>query len=153
MRISHAQILNKLSQSGKNKSNFSLIFIAAYHYYRIDCIFQIFREAGGVAEIDWCVPGEDAAMETLLDSKEGFLTKRIKGYHSDRNDPSKPRGLSGLSPYLHFGQISAQRCALEARARRNISPQVINISDWFYDMSRYVSVSIHLVLRLCSNTS
>jgi deoxyribodipyrimidine photo-lyase len=87
-----------------------------------------FREAGDVAEIDWCEPGEDTAMETLQGSKEGFLTKKIKGYHSDRNDPTKPKGLSGLSPYLHFGQISAQRCALEARACRNASPQVINIS-------------------------
>ncbi|KAJ1689177.1 hypothetical protein LUZ63_013332 [Rhynchospora breviuscula] len=89
-------------------------------------IDEVNREACDVAEIDWCVPGEDAAKETLLGIKEGFLTKRIKGYHSDRNDPTKPRGLSGLSPYLHFGQISAQRCALEARSRRNVSPQSVD---------------------------
>lgn len=72
----------------------------------------------------WCKPGETAAMEVLLGSKDGFLTKRIKSYHNDRNNPLKPKGLSGLSPYLHFGQISAQRCALEARKVRSISPQV-----------------------------
>ena len=31
---------------------------------------------------------------------------------TDRNDPLK-NGQSGLSPYLHFGQIAAQRVALE----------------------------------------
>lgn len=63
-------------------------------------------------------------METLLGTNDGFLTKRIRNYDTDRNDPTKPRGLSGLSPYLHFGQISAQRCALEARARRSSNPKV-----------------------------
>lgn len=60
-----------------------------------------------------------------MGSKDGFLTKRLKGYAIDRNNPLKPKGLSGLSPYLHFGQISAQRCALEARSVRKLNPQVI----------------------------
>ena len=59
-----------------------------------------------------------------MGSKDGFLTKRLKTYSVDRNNPLKPRGLSGLSPYLHFGQISAQRCALEARSVRKLSPEV-----------------------------
>ncbi len=63
-------------------------------------------------------------MEVLMGSKNGFLTKRSKSYSADRNNPLKPRGLSGLSPYLHFGQISAQRCALEARRVRNLCPLV-----------------------------
>lgn len=63
-------------------------------------------------------------MEILTGSKDGFLTKRFKNYSADRNNPLKPRGLSGLSPYLHFGQISAQRCALEARNVRKLYPQV-----------------------------
>nr|CAD1835540.1 unnamed protein product [Ananas comosus var. bracteatus] len=87
---------------------------------------DINREVGDVPEITWCEPGEDAAMETLLGTNDGFLTKRIRNYDTDRNDPTKPRGLSGLSPYLHFGQISAQRCALEARARRNSNPKAVD---------------------------
>ena len=81
-------------------------------------------EAENVPEIDWCEPGEAAAMEVLLGSKDGFLTKRIKNYDMGRNDPTKPRALSCLSPYLHFGHISAQRCALEAKKRRHLSPKV-----------------------------
>ncbi len=41
-----------------------------------------------------------------------FIAKRLDTYHEDRNDPTK-NGVSGLSPYLHFGQLSAQRVALE----------------------------------------
>ncbi|KAJ3682608.1 hypothetical protein LUZ60_015181 [Juncus effusus] len=91
----------------------------------VSLIAQVNREAGDVAEIDWCEPGEDAAMEVLIGSNNGFLTKRIKNYKNDRNDPNKPRALSSLSPYLHFGQISAQRCALEAQKYKKINPQAI----------------------------
>ncbi|KAG8088173.1 hypothetical protein GUJ93_ZPchr0010g9298 [Zizania palustris] len=83
-------------------------------------------EAENVPEIDWCEPGEVAAMEALLGSKDGFLTKRIKSYENDRNDPTKPQALSGLSPYLHFGHISAQRCALEAKKCRHLSPKSVD---------------------------
>ncbi|KAG5228472.1 deoxyribodipyrimidine photolyase [Salix suchowensis] len=86
-------------------------------------INNVSREGAEVPEIKWCEPGEDAAMEVLMGSKDGFLTKRLKNYSTDRNNPLKPKGLSGLSPYLHFGQVSAQRCALEARKVRNLSPQ------------------------------
>ncbi|ONK71697.1 uncharacterized protein A4U43_C04F11410 [Asparagus officinalis] len=65
-------------------------------------------------------------MEVLMGSKDGFLTKRLKNYHTDRNNPLKPKALSGLSPYLHFGQISAQRCALEAKSLRNSNPQAVD---------------------------
>lgn len=79
-----------------------------------------------VPEISWCEPGELAALEALKGSKSGFLTTRLKNYAADRNNPMKPKGISGLSPYLHFGQIAAQRCALEARKMRKIGPQVGN---------------------------
>eukprot|EP01018_Ginkgo_biloba_P018260 Gb_21242 [translate_table: standard] len=82
------------------------------------------RKGAEVPEIRWCEPGEDAAKEVLLGKKNGFLTTKLKNYADDRNDPSKPTGLSGLSPYLHYGQISSQRCALEARAFRKIHPKV-----------------------------
>nr|XP_011463773.1 PREDICTED: deoxyribodipyrimidine photo-lyase-like [Fragaria vesca subsp. vesca] len=89
-------------------------------------IDEVLRKGAEVPEVDWCEPGETAAMEVLMGSKNGFLTKRLKGYSSDRNNPLKPRGVSGLSPYLHFGQISAQRCALEARSVRNLSPLAVD---------------------------
>jgi deoxyribodipyrimidine photo-lyase len=43
---------------------------------------------------------------------KNFLDKKIYTYDRYSNDPAKDT-LSNLSPYLHFGQISAQRVALE----------------------------------------
>ncbi|KNA14721.1 hypothetical protein SOVF_105030 [Spinacia oleracea] len=84
------------------------------------------KKGAEVPEIDWCKPGETAALEVLKGSQNGFLTKRLKSYATDRNIPLKPGALSGLSPYLHFGQISAQRCAFEARNVRKVAPEAVD---------------------------
>jgi len=60
-----------------------------------------------VPEVDWIKSGEEAAARMLKD----FLENKFDQYADDRNDPNK-NVLSNLSPYLHFGQISAQRVAL-----------------------------------------
>jgi deoxyribodipyrimidine photo-lyase len=60
-----------------------------------------------VNEIDWLKSGEQNAQIVLKD----FLEKKLDRYAEERNDPNK-NVLSNLSPYLHFGQISAQRIAL-----------------------------------------
>lgn len=90
-------------------------------------IADVLRKGAEVPELEWCEPGEQAAMEVLMGDKKGFLTTRLKNYSSDRNNPMKPKALSGLSPYLHFGQISAQRCALEARKVRKLYPQAVDV--------------------------
>ena len=61
-----------------------------------------------VKEVDWIKPGETSALKSL----ENFLKNKFDKYNDLRNDPTKD-GQSNLSPYLHFGQISAQRIALE----------------------------------------
>jgi len=63
-----------------------------------------------VAEIDWLLPGEKAAIKVLRD----FIRRKLNFYSVRRNDPSSDF-QSNLSPYLHFGHISAQRVALEIR--------------------------------------
>lgn len=60
-------------------------------------------------------PGTDAAYEQL----DSFISHRLPRYHLDRNDPTK-EAVSGLSPYLHFGQISAQDVALRVRSAPGI---------------------------------
>lgn len=54
--------------------------------------------------------GESAAHTAL----ERFLDEGLLHYSSGRNDPNRD-AQSGLSPYLHFGQLSAQRVAWEVR--------------------------------------
>jgi deoxyribodipyrimidine photo-lyase len=71
-------------------------------------VFQRLRVDMRVSEVDWIKPGELAGRAAL----EGFLKKGLAVYDDERNDPSR-KGQSGLSPWLHFGQLSAQRVALE----------------------------------------
>ena len=59
-----------------------------------------------VAPVTWLTPGTAAGMQTVHD----FIDSRSEGYATSRNDPNKD-SLSNLSPYLHFGQISAQAVA------------------------------------------
>ena len=56
-------------------------------------------------------PGTRAAVQQL----GRFLSEKLPRYNETRNDPTQ-RGQSGLSPYLHFGQLSAQRAALATLA-------------------------------------
>jgi deoxyribodipyrimidine photo-lyase len=64
-----------------------------------------------VTEVDWLKPGEKAAQKIL----RSFITNKLAVYNRERNDPVKD-AQSNLSPYLHFGHISAQRVALEVQA-------------------------------------
>jgi deoxyribodipyrimidine photo-lyase len=64
----------------------------------------------GVPEIKWLMPGESAACEAMSE----FLLLRLDGYGHDRNFPEK-KGQSDLSPFLHFGQLSAQQLALKVQ--------------------------------------
>ena len=66
-----------------------------------------------VPQVDWLEPGEEAAQNMLRD----FLKNKLSFYSQRRNDPNQ-NGQSNLSPYLHFGQLSAQRVALEVKKSR-----------------------------------
>ena len=61
-----------------------------------------------VKPVKWIEPGSSAAHKNLDD----FLKNRIERYPDYSNDPNRD-AISHMSPYLHFGQISAQRIALE----------------------------------------
>ena len=64
-----------------------------------------------VAEVAWLEPGETAARQML----NRFLNMGLRRYDTDHGNPTLD-GQSNLSPYLHFGQIAAQRVALEVQA-------------------------------------
>ncbi len=61
-----------------------------------------------VQEIDWLKPGSKEAIRVM----ETFIKEKLPYYGKLKNDPMKDV-LSHLSPYLHFGQISAQRVVIE----------------------------------------
>ncbi len=61
-----------------------------------------------VPPVEWLKPGAAAAKIAL----KTFLEQKLDRYNEKRNDPNED-ATSHLSPYLHFGHISAQRAALE----------------------------------------
>ena len=68
-------------------------------------------KADAFSKVNWIEPGEREAREHLA----YFVNEKLSRYDSDRNDPTL-EGQSNISPYLHFGQISAQRVALQVLA-------------------------------------
>ena len=70
---------------------------------------RFLRADRGAGEISWLAPGPSAGLKVLRE----FLARKLQAYPGASRDPAVD-GLSNLSPYLHFGQVSAQRAALEA---------------------------------------
>lgn len=68
-----------------------------------------------VAPVAGRAPGAAAGRGVLRE----FLEQRLPHYATRRNDPNAGV-VSGLSPYLHFGQLAPQRAALEALAVRSL---------------------------------
>lgn len=66
-----------------------------------------------VKRVEWIAPGEKSAQTMLI----RFIEKRLAKYATDRNNPVKD-AQSELSPYIHFGQISAQHIAMEVKKTR-----------------------------------
>ncbi|MEI6758383.1 MAG: deoxyribodipyrimidine photo-lyase [Chlorobium sp.] len=72
-------------------------------------LFRNLKADASVPPVEWLKPGEKAAQTNL----ESFLQKKLASYAAQRNDPNAG-ATSHLSPYLHFGQISAQFIAITA---------------------------------------
>lgn len=73
-----------------------------------------------VCRVHWIAPGERNAYKSLND----FIETRFERYSRERNNATK-NAQSNLSPYLHFGHISAQRIALEIKKRCPSSPSTV----------------------------
>lgn len=79
-----------------------------------------------------------------VQSLEQFLTKaRLGVYEKQRNDPNAD-AISGLSGYIHFGQLAAARCALEAGKHKNDSKVR---RACLHDVLDSANASIEAVLR------
>lgn len=71
-----------------------------------------------ICRYDWLVSGEDHAESAAM----SFVSSRLTNYSAARNNPCV-NGQSGLSPYLHFGQLSAQRLAI--MVEQSETPEVV----------------------------
>ncbi len=69
-----------------------------------------------VKPISWLTPGPSAAKRQL----RGFITTKLDDYAKERNNPNL-NGISNLSPYIHYGQLSAQFVAYEVDRAQDYS--------------------------------
>jgi deoxyribodipyrimidine photo-lyase len=73
-------------------------------------IYDILECDKTVKPVTWATPGYTHGIKML----QSFIESRLKIYDTDRNDPNKT-AQSNLSPWLHYGQISAQRACWEVK--------------------------------------
>ncbi|XP_046383944.1 deoxyribodipyrimidine photo-lyase-like [Ischnura elegans] len=74
-----------------------------------------------VKEVSWAVPGTSAGLNYL----QSFVANRLQLYATKRNEPTV-KAQSNLSPWIHFGQISIQRCVLEVQEKRPKCPESVD---------------------------
>jgi len=82
-----------------------------------------------VTIVEAFTPGTAAAFKRLAAFCKG---PNLKAFSMLRNDPMKDVS-SNLSPYIHFGQISAQRCALAAKTCGRVGGAVKKSSESFIE--------------------
>ncbi|CAE8644943.1 unnamed protein product [Polarella glacialis] len=75
--------------------------------FNLDAALKSLQVDRRVGPVSFFKPGAAAAKHQL----EDFLRRRLKAFDTQRNNPNV-EALSGLSPWIKFGQISAARCAL-----------------------------------------
>jgi len=71
-----------------------------------DSIIKTLKVDMAVSEVTWIKPGEKSAQKAF----RKFLQNGLENYNTYRNDPTK-NAQSNLSPYFHFGHLSAQMVA------------------------------------------
>lgn len=91
--------------------------IAGTPAFHADKVLHDLMPDPGVPEQDGLKPGEDEARRHL----GRFIEEQLERYDTEKNDPNLG-ATSRLSAYLHFGQLSAQRVALEIIKRVPASP-------------------------------
>ncbi|VEN43006.1 unnamed protein product [Callosobruchus maculatus] len=86
------------------------------HFKDLNEAYKCFKPKWDVEVVKWGEgPGEEGGLSML----RTFMVERLKYYGVTSNDPSKDN-TSKLSPWLRFGQISAQRCALEVKSLESL---------------------------------
>jgi deoxyribodipyrimidine photo-lyase len=101
--------LQPLEQRHLQKSSLRLALDSDFDLRDVAALVKALKLDHSVAPVRRFAGGYSAAQRQLAD----FLRNRFDDYHNARNPPAA-NGSSMLSPYLHFGQISALEMALQA---------------------------------------
>jgi deoxyribodipyrimidine photo-lyase len=85
-----------------------------------DAVFASLQVSMKVLQSEVYLPGREEGLKTL----DAFILQKIEGYGTLRNDPTKGM-ISNVSPYLHFGQLSAIECAVKAKQFETDFPESV----------------------------
>nr|XP_055058961.1 CPD photolyase [Misgurnus anguillicaudatus] len=77
-----------------------------------------------VGEVDWAQPGTSGGMAML----ESFIDQRLRLFATKRNDPNSD-AVSNLSPWIHAGQLSAQRVVRQVKREKGFSESVASFTE------------------------
>lgn len=80
----------------------------------VDELISNLRIDDSVKAVNWIKSGEKNAHTNM----NHFIDNKLDSYGENRNNPNL-EAISDLSPYLHFGQLSAQRLALEVKNKES----------------------------------
>jgi len=118
------------------------------HHSEIDIndIKKFLKCDKSVPPVEWIKPGTDNALLTL----SNFLDKKLGKFFEQRNDPTK-ESTSNLSPYLHYGQLSAQRMALMALDGKNSKSIISNHMKLWKESSLNAFLEESLIRRELAN--
>lgn len=75
-----------------------------------DEVYSSLKVSNSVLPSTVYLPGREEGLSVL----QTFIQQKVESYGTLRNDPTKGM-ISNLSPYLHFGQVSAIECAVQAK--------------------------------------
>lgn len=85
-----------------------------------DEVYSLLKVSNSVLPSTVYLPGREEGLSVL----QTFIQQKVEFYGSLRNDPTKGM-ISNLSPYLHFGQISAIECAVQAKQLEEEFPESV----------------------------
>ncbi|MGB9796977.1 deoxyribodipyrimidine photo-lyase [Fervidobacterium gondwanense] len=90
------------------KMPYSNLSVVDFDMLNVEKTIELLNVDKTIKPLEKPLPGAQMGFEIMNE----FIKERLKFYANLKNDPTVD-GTSNLSPYLHFGQISPQRVALE----------------------------------------
>ncbi|MGA1306743.1 MAG: deoxyribodipyrimidine photo-lyase [Candidatus Kapaibacteriota bacterium] len=85
----------------------------------VDDVLKHVKVRKDVMPVSTFMPGTSSAFSHL----NSFIKKKLEHYHDKRNDPNAGH-VSDMSPWLHFGNISAQTIALEIQKAKSAKESI-----------------------------
>lgn len=91
------------------------------HWEKVLSSLEVDRSVG---EVDWAQPGTYGGMAML----ESFIDHRLRMFATHRNNPNAD-AVSNVSPWIHTGQLSAQRVVMQFKREKSFSESVASFTE------------------------